>query len=414
MAYSELVKDYERIREYMREFYVYGFKSREEYNSKSARSYDNERRRIESWLGDYMSFRQDASGKQVFLSVDSRRIDHNPLYQSLKAKSFTDKDITLHFYLLDILADGEAYTTKEVVACIDAEYLSQFDNTFSLDVSTVRKKLKEYEALGLLKSEKRGRETCYRLAAQQVHLDSWEDALSFYTEEAPLGAIGAFLLDRLDSPEQPFGFKHHYILHALDSEILAELLQAMRQHCRVEVTTQNREHTHVKKRTVYPVKIYVSSQTGRQYLLAHIYESRRFEFLRVDRIVTVTTGPEDSDYLSYEAWWRENAKHLWGVSTGDGRTLEHLEMTVHVAEGESFIPQRLEREKRHGTVERLDAHTYRFAVDVFDAAELLPWLRTFLGRIVNVQCSNPVVVQTFYEDLEQMTALYGGERDAVQ
>ena len=48
MAYSELIKNFERIRDYMREFYVYGFKSREEYDTKSARSYDNERRRIES------------------------------------------------------------------------------------------------------------------------------------------------------------------------------------------------------------------------------------------------------------------------------------------------------------------------------------------------------------------------------
>ena len=54
MAYSELVKNFNRIRDYMREFYIYGFKSREEYRRKSARSYDDERRRIESWLGDYM------------------------------------------------------------------------------------------------------------------------------------------------------------------------------------------------------------------------------------------------------------------------------------------------------------------------------------------------------------------------
>ena len=57
MAYSELIKNFERIRDYMREFYVYGFKSRDDYNKKSVRSYDNERRRIESWLGDHMHFR---------------------------------------------------------------------------------------------------------------------------------------------------------------------------------------------------------------------------------------------------------------------------------------------------------------------------------------------------------------------
>ena len=53
MAYSELIKNFNRIRDYMRQFYVYGFRTRDEYDKKSARSYDNERRRIESWLGDY-------------------------------------------------------------------------------------------------------------------------------------------------------------------------------------------------------------------------------------------------------------------------------------------------------------------------------------------------------------------------
>ena len=45
MAYSELIKDFKRIRLYLRDFYVYGFKVRGEFTEKSARSYDNERRR---------------------------------------------------------------------------------------------------------------------------------------------------------------------------------------------------------------------------------------------------------------------------------------------------------------------------------------------------------------------------------
>ena len=57
MAYSELIKDFNKIRAYIREFYVYGFRSRDEFDAKSARSYDNERRRVESWLGKYMRFR---------------------------------------------------------------------------------------------------------------------------------------------------------------------------------------------------------------------------------------------------------------------------------------------------------------------------------------------------------------------
>ena len=70
MAYSQLIKNFQRIRGYMKEFYVYGFKTRDKYDQKSSRSYDNEKRRIESYLGDYMGFHQTSSGKTVFLSID--------------------------------------------------------------------------------------------------------------------------------------------------------------------------------------------------------------------------------------------------------------------------------------------------------------------------------------------------------
>jgi len=132
MAYSELIKSFSRIRDYMRQFYVYGFKSREEYGEKSARSYDNERRRIESWLGDLMSFHRTRDGKNVFLSVDSRRIPSNPLYKAFHAKSFTDKDVTLHFYILDILASGEALTAGQITDRIE-EYLRNFEMPIHLD-----------------------------------------------------------------------------------------------------------------------------------------------------------------------------------------------------------------------------------------------------------------------------------------
>lgn len=50
MAYNELSKKYGDIRSMMRRFYVYGFETRQDFNDKSQRSYDDERRRIQSWL----------------------------------------------------------------------------------------------------------------------------------------------------------------------------------------------------------------------------------------------------------------------------------------------------------------------------------------------------------------------------
>ena len=220
MAYSELIKNFEKIRSYMREFFVYGFRSRGEFDRKSARSYDNERRRVESWLGDYMCFRQDEAGKAVFLSVDSRTIARNPIYRAFQAKSFTDNALTLHFWLLDLLAGGEAMTVSELVRRIDTDYLSQFPAAKLPDESTIRKKLKEYEGLGILKSEKQGRELAFRLATDRVPLERWTDALTFFSETDPLGVIGDSTLSQLPMVPDYFRFKHHYLLHAMDSEIL--------------------------------------------------------------------------------------------------------------------------------------------------------------------------------------------------
>ena len=188
MAYSELIKNFEKIRAYMRDFYVFGFHTRNDFDRKSPRSYDNERRRIESWLGDSMVFHQDASGKRVFISVDSRETRHNPLYRALKAKSFTNKDITLHFYILDMLADGEKLSFKTIADRIQDYYIA--DDSFMPDDSTIRNKLKEYVSLGILKTEKFGRELLYSRCNRAWDMDAWKDAVSFASElfqlQAPL------------------------------------------------------------------------------------------------------------------------------------------------------------------------------------------------------------------------------------
>ena len=63
MAYSELFKNYSDIRNFMRRFYVYGFEKRQDFTAKSSRSYDDNRRRLDSWLEDYMSFKSEADGR---------------------------------------------------------------------------------------------------------------------------------------------------------------------------------------------------------------------------------------------------------------------------------------------------------------------------------------------------------------
>ncbi|WP_394266024.1 helix-turn-helix transcriptional regulator [Anaerotignum sp.] len=417
MAYSELVKNFNRIREYMREFYVYGFKSRDEYTRKSARSYDDERRRLESWLGDYMGFRQNTEGKNVFISIDSRSAQHNPLYKAWKTKSFTDGDITLHFILMDIFACAkEPLSLTEITEQIDV-YLSVFQEPKTFDVSTVRKKLKEYISEGIVWGEKRGKTMYYRWTMSKYDLD--RNVLDFFSEIAPCGVIGSFLLDQTREQESHFAFKHHYITGAVDSEILCTIFMAIRERRSVMLETLNRHKEHPSQSHVVPLRVMVSAQSGRQYLMAYSPRFRRILSFRTDHIVSVEMGEGSERFDQLRLKLDEMQKNMWGVSTQSrwGNRMEHVEFTIRYGANEQHIPKRLEREKRCGTVEHLDENTSRFTADVYDSSELIPWIRTFLCRITELHFSNEKLEKQFREDIEDMYALYGledGENDDIQ
>ena len=63
-------------------------------------------------------------------------------------------------------------------------------------------------------------------------------------------------------------------------------------------------------------------------------------------------------------------------------------------------------------VEKIDESTSRFSAEVYDASELVPWIRTFICRITDFTCSNQELEAQFADDLKAMYALYdleGGE-----
>jgi hypothetical protein len=407
MAYSELIKDLSRIRDYMREFFVYGFKSREEIGIKSARSYDNERRRIESWLSEYMSFYQDVNGKSVFISVDSRRVPRNPLYQAWKAKSFTKNDITLHFWMMDILSPDKTQSVTDILNTLDSDYLPYFQKSEPIDESTLRKKLKEYVHLGLITSERHGKQLVYKLPADKVNLRSWLDAICFFAESGPLGVIGSFLQDKFEALPEYYAFKHNYLLFSPDSGIVLDLLPAINEHRRVELEMiDSRKHVH-KRRTILPLKILASTQSGRQYVAGCNVRTKRILFCRLDSIQKIKPLDVVDNYDIYINLFDDHRQHLWGVACGDECHLEHLEMVLEIERHEPHIIGRLEREKRCGTVERVNDTHWCFSADVYDAQEMLPWLRTFIGRIVSLRCTNKSVEERFYHDLAVLAEQYG-------
>ena len=152
-------------------------------------------------------------------------------------------------------------------------------------------------------------------------------------------------------------------------------------------------------------------QSGRQHLLAYQPDFNCIKSFRIDYLSNVKLEEPTPRFDELRAQLDGMQRYMWGVNTGRNRFgkdyLEHVEFTVRIERGEEYIIQRLEREKRVGQIDKLDDFTYRFTADVYDTNEMIPWIRSFVCRIVQMNFSNRTVENRFKSDLDAMYRMYG-------
>ena len=405
--FHELIKSFPKTREYVRDFFVYGFKTRNEFKHKSPRTYDNERRRLESWLSPFVHKDHLSNGANISLAIDSNLLDTNPLFRVWKTKSFTDNDIVLHFFILDLLQDGGKMTAEEITDDLLTEYEAFFD------IQTVRRKCNAYQKEGLLQKQRKGKTVVYSLDTSLAQwLKSNEtilDALAFFQLAGNLGMIGNQLTDQFDYQNQTFRVKHSFFVHTLEDEILLDLLNIIHQRKSAALEIKSSKKGVINTTYCVPLQIFISTRSGRRFLCAYIDRSKRFTCFRLDTIKKVTPLEKTEAYEELQTKLNRNRRQLWGVSF-QGRERHHLDkltMTIQVFEPkESYIVDRLRCEGRGGTVTKTATNIYQYEIEVFDCNEMLPWIRTFIGRILSLECSAKSVERRFYEDLQTMYQTY--------
>lgn len=461
--FHELIKKFSKCRDYVRDFFVYGFKSREDFRYKSSRTYDDERRRIESWLNEYVRQDYQEMSKNISLQMDSNLLDTNPLYRVWKTKSFTDADITLHFYLLNLLHTGTWMSVNELTDQILEKYGTD------MDPQMVRRKCKEYEKEGLLLSRKEGKVVLYQAGAtmdtlvdatqsidqetpahsapssdQEIFRNQLLDAISFFQFSAPFGVVGSTLSDQQFTENQTFRIKHSFLVHTLEDEILLILTEAMKLPAAVRLFTASAQGKSEQPQYGLPLRIFVSTRTGRRYLCFYQWNRRsskgQFHGIRLDQIKTAEICSKRNTPESVLAFLeQERARYdeildalernqdlVWGVSfQGNYRhaASRARKQTIHLTlyineETEQHILHRLEREGKGGTITRLANNTYQYEKTVFDAQEMVPWLRTFICRIIELTVTEPGAEETnppetnrlfsqrFQQDIQEMFQMY--------
>lgn len=405
--FKELIKSFPKTREYVRDFFVYGFKTRDEFKEKSPRTYDNERRRIESWLSGFVNRDYTSKGKNISLAIDSNLLDTNPLYRVWKTKSFTDNDIMLHFFLLDFLSETEGKTIEEITDGILNKYAVFFD------VQMIRRKCNTYVKEGLLRKEKQGKDLIYLKNPDfKKILDEFpalETAIKYYQLSSPLGIVGNTVLDTVSEENHIFRVKHSFFVHTLEDEILLQILDAIQQQYSVQLFIKGSKNSKESTQTGVPLQIFTSTRTGRRFLCLYSTKSKRFTCTRMDAIKKVQLSEVVENFEKLREALQRNLSYVWGVSfQNNQRThIETITLTLHIQEkSEAFIIGRLEREGKGGTITRIAPNTYTYEKEVFDTNEMLPWIRTFTGRILDIKCSSDRLKTLFYEDMQKMYEIY--------
>ena len=406
-GFSELIKNFDKTRDYIRDFFIYGCKVRSDFDRKSVRTYGDEKRRVESWMGDYMRYDDSVRGRSVSISVDSGHIPENPLYNAFYSKSFTDNDIKLHFFIIDILSYGKSLTLREITDTLNNDYTQLFDE------QTVRNKLKEYTEEGLVLSEKQGKTLYYTLSADTVDgyardFKGLDDAVMFFSEVQPFGIIGNSIMKSLGLRNDLFFIKHNYMIHALEDILLPDILTSIDEKRELTIRTFRSKET----LKAVPMQVLVSVQTGRRYAAVWVPKFHSFTSVRLDRIKAVKKGTVCKEYEALQKDYENAVSHCFGVSfeLKEKNTAAPMKICFYADEkNEAFIIDRLYREKRCCTIEKTGENLYTLTADVLDPNEIMHWAKTFIGRIVSIEGGSEEIVSRFYDDVERMNKMYGGD-----
>lgn len=438
--FHEVIKKFNKIRIYLQDFLVYGYKKRSQFQKKSGRTYDDEKRRICSYLGEYVKESYEKEGKKIFISMDTSLLDTNPLYRCYETKSFTANDIQLHFYLMDLLQNKEQMDLNELSNEMTDQYEAE------IDVQLVSRKLREYGEMGVFLREKKKNKLFYSLAEdifEEFRIDYGEKEqenlkrekapeslelkkreqlelfLGFYGMEAPLALVGHYIQNSLHMNNRWFCFENYFIGWTLEDEILLHVTEAIQEKMWMEIKTLENPEGRVSIYHALPFFIMVSVQNGRRYIAAYHRERNQYTALRMDYIDKVRMAEKcpEKEYKERKQTALDIRKHIWGVSwkTMKNRELSKLRFRIDCQpwqQEEIFL--NMKAEARRGKVRKIGHNRVEFFIEVYDVMELMPWIRTFLGKICEIECSDENFTRRFFEDFQKMRECYGVGNEKIK
>lgn len=388
-----LIRDYENIRRILRDIYIFGCFSKEDFlESKgiSSRKYDKEQQRITSYLPKGF-LRKRRADRKVLLYCSYQGVGGTGgnLADTYRNKTFTALDVMAYFFVQQLLNESGELTVAEILRALPA--LNE-KAVFTKD--NLRVKLEELAEKGFLRSRREGRSVLYSLSA-----DIWRDFrdeelqdictyLEFMRNVSPLETPYYFLHRKLKlylwaergieaEEREVFRFKHNHLFNSLDNDIMLEILRAMRAGRLLRIGRYGAEGGIL----AVPVELIHDSIYGRQYLYCLEAESGKAMVVRLDRISAISAGEGQSEAQRAAARERAGYSDECWCTSGTEREFSEIVMEFYFdEEREGYILDRIRNESHGGSLRRLERGIYEYRLRLRDPDEMIPWIRSFGER----------------------------------
>ncbi len=355
------------------------------------------------------SFHPDTAGRlkamsrenlQDWLQLQIEELYHNATWGNLCLERFlslTRQRINGRKMVLEEDADRFGASRELLQACYfhwndrsdvgDDQFKNRLNNTCS----------------GILKSKRLSqRKEQWRLSDNSLQkikedqnlLRRFQEMVGYFTHNLPLGFVGTCLQRRIGTTPHLIRYKHSYITKALNDYNIADLLHGIRQKSWLNLEYRNGSKLRYQTMVCFPLQIRESTQDGRQYLMYYHPGYRSLGALRLDFIDRITYGlVEDRPYYAQDIARAQQAlQFVWGSSMPGfftGNLMEepqyhHVKLVVR--KDLPIIETRLVRESRHGKLTHADeiTQTLTYEVDVTDPSEMIPWIRSFAPRVLEI------------------------------
>ena len=406
--YTELKKNFLGIRSLLRHFFIYGDMSRSKAPDKtSVRSYDDDLRRIKSWFKDIIKSKSVDGEKRYSVCVDPSAVSSNPFFSAYKYKSFTDKDINLHFLLLSVL-DNKELSISEI-----SDEICNLSGNPDFETNTIRNKIKEYVELGLIKEQKTNKACLYSLEETKINdfLEKNKDlleAIKFFSEIAPISVVGSYIIDKFDlEKENNISYRHLILANCLDDVIIIDILEAIQSDSFIEITNDSPNTHKITKNKIFPFKILVSLNTCRSYLIGYSPRHDNFSFFRIDYIKEVKILEKTNEANNFKQAFDKALPYCYMLNMDKTKKLENFEMTLSIDEvKEKHILKKLIQEARGGNIEKIAPNVFQYTRQTYSTKEIMPWAKSFIGNIISVKGNNQEEIDCINEDLKEIAKIY--------